>query len=448
MRVTVVGAGRVGLSTALSFAYIGHEVICVDNRKEAIEPLRRRRPTFFEPGIAELLQQTDIEFSDRLTPGAVSAPVLTVAVGTPPLPDGKADVSAVESVASEVASLLPAGRSTIFVIKSTVPPGTSRRVQDLIDDSLAADRTSVSVAANPEFLRGSTSLLDTLCPDRIVLGTSDADARHALTELYRPIIEQQFPLPAPISHPKRPARVPVVLTTPVNAELIKYVSNAFLAARLSFVNEIAGLADRIGADITEVMKGVGLDPRIGSSYLEAGVGWGGPCFGKDTSALLSLGEENGYEMPVLQSTIIANDRQRRAVVGKLERALGGLTGRTIGVLGLAYKAGTDEVIDSPALAVASGLIEAGAHVRGFDPMAEATARTKYPHLQIEYCDAPLDTARGCDALVVMCDWPEFKDLPLERLAAAMRGKILLDARNALERRSVEGSGLTYLGMGR
>jgi len=448
MQVTVVGAGRVGLSTALSFAYIGHEVTCVDNRKEAIEPLRRRRPTFFEPGIAELLQQTDIEFSDRLTRGAAAAPVLTVAVGTPPLPDGKADVSAVESVASEVASLLPAGRSTVFVIKSTVPPGTSRRVQDLIDDSLAADGTSVSVAANPEFLRGSTSLLDTLCPDRIVLGTSDADASDALTELYRPIIEQRFPLPAPISHPKRPARVPVMLTTPVNAELIKYVSNAFLAARLSFVNEIAGLADRIGADITEVMKGVGLDPRIGSSYLEAGVGWGGPCFGKDTSALLSLGEENGYEMPVLQSTIMANDRQRRAVVGKLERALEGLNGRTVGVLGLAYKAGTDEVIDSPALAVASGLIEAGARVRGFDPMAEAAARTKYPHLQIEYCDAPLDTARGCDALVVMCDWPEFMDLPFERLAAAMRGKILLDARNALERSSVEGSGLTYLGMGR
>jgi len=239
-----------------------------------------------------------------------------------------------------------------------------------------------------------------------------------------------------------------VQTTPVNAELIKYVSNAFLAARLSFVNEIAGLADRIGADITEVMKGVGLDPRIGSSYLEAGAGWGGPCFGKDTSALLSLGEENSYEMPVLESAIIANDRQRRAVVEKLARALGGLSGRSIGVLGLAYKAGTDEVIDSPALAVASGLIEAGARVRGFDPMAEEAARTKYPHLQIEYGDTPLDTAQGCDALVVMCDWPEFKQLPFGRLAAAMRGKVLLDARNALERRAVEESGLTYLGMGR
>jgi len=448
MQVTVVGAGRVGLSTALSFAYIGHEVTCIDNREEAIEPLRRGRPTFFEPGIAELLQRTDVQFSDRLTRDAAAAPVMMVAVGTPPLPDGKADISAVESVASGLASLLPAGRRSVFVIKSTAPPGTSRHVQDLIDDSLAADGASVSVAANPEFLRGSTSLLDTLCPDRIVLGTGDEGSRETLTELYAPIIEQRFPLPTPITHPKRPATVPVVQTTPVNAELIKYVSNAFLAARLSFVNEIAGLADRIGADITEVMKGVGLDPRIGSGYLEAGVGWGGPCFGKDTSALLRLGEENSYEMPVLESAIIANDRQRRAVVEKLARALGGLNGKTVGVLGLAYKAGTDEVIDSPALAVASGLIEAGARVRGFDPMAEEAARTKYPHLQIEYGDTPLDSAQGCDALVVMCDWPEFKQLPLGRLAAAMRGKVLLDARNALERQAVEEGGLTYLGMGR
>jgi UDPglucose 6-dehydrogenase len=448
MQVTVLGAGRVGLSTALSFAYVGHEVTCIDKREDALAPLRRRQPTFYEPGIAHLLQQTDVRFCDRLTPESASAPVVMVAVGTPPLADGRADLSSVESVASQIASLLPSGRKTIFLIKSTVPPGTSQRIQNLIDDSMAADGAAVTVAANPEFLRGGSSLMDTLCPDRIVLGTSDARSKAALLELYQPIIDQQFPLPSQVTRPNRTRPIPVVATTPLNAELIKYVSNAFLAARLSFVNEIAGLAERLGGDITEVMRGVGLDPRIGSSYLVAGVGWGGPCFGKDASALLRLAEDRNYEMPILQSTITVNERQRRAVVEKLERALGTLQGMTVGLLGLAYKADTDEVIDSPSLAVASWLAAAGAKVRGFDPMAEQAAKRWYPHIDIEYSNSALEAADGCDAVVVMCEWQQFRELPLRELARRMRGKILLDAKNYLERQSVEESGLTYYGMGR
>ena len=448
MQVTVVGAGRVGLCTALSFAHVGHRVTCVDKRDDAVDSLRRRQPTFFEPGVADLLRGTDVEFANSLSRESAAAPVIMVAVGTPPLPDGHADLSAVESVASSVASLTPAGRETTFVIKSTVPPGTCRRVQNLIDDSIAADGASVSVASNPEFLRGGSSIIDTLCPDRIVIGTADPRAEASLIELYRPIIDQRFPLPAGISHPDRTAPVPVVSTSLANAELIKYVANAFLAARLSFVNEVGGLAERVGADITEVMKAVGLDPRIGPRYLEAGIGWGGPCFAKDTSALLRLGEDHGYEMPVLQSTIAVNDRQRRSVVEKLEHALGPLGGKTVAVLGLAYKPDTDEVIDSPALAVAAGLVEAGARVRGYDPLAEQTARRWYPNLDIEYAESALEAARGCDAVLVMCEWPEFRRLPLGELASAMSGKLLLDGKNYLERRPVEESGLTYLGIGR
>jgi UDPglucose 6-dehydrogenase len=448
MQVTVVGAGRVGLCTALSFAHVGHSVTCIDNRGEAIDSLRRGRPTFFEPGVAELLRSTDVEFSHRFSAEAAAAPVIMVAVGTPPLADGHADLSAVESVASQVASLVPAAVESTFVVKSTVPPGTGRRVQNLLDDALAGDGASVSVAANPEFLRGGSSIVDTLCPDRIVIGTADPRAEASLVELYRPIVDQRFQLPAGVSRPDRPATVPVVSTSLANAELIKYVANAFLAARLSFVNEVGGLAERVGADITEVMKGVGLDPRIGPRYLEAGIGWGGPCFGKDTSALLRLGEDHGYDMPVLRSTIDVNDRQRRAVVDKLEKALGGLRDKTVAVLGLAYKPDTDEVIDSPALAVAAGLTDAGARVRGYDPMAERTARRWYPDLQIEYSASALDAARGCDAVLLMCEWPEFRHLPLREIAAAMRGRLLLDGKNYLDRRSVEQSGLNYLGMGR
>jgi UDPglucose 6-dehydrogenase len=448
MQVTVVGAGRVGLCTALSFAHVGHRVTCIDKRADAIDSLRRRQPTFFEPGVAELLHGTDVEFADRLTGESAAAPVIMVAVGTPPTPDGHADLSAVEAVASRIASLTPAGRETTFVIKSTVPPGSGRRVQNLLDDSLAGDGASVSVAANPEFLRGGSSIVDTLCPDRIVIGTADPRAEASLVELYRPIVDQRFPLPPGVSRPDRTAPVPLVSTSLANAELIKYVANAFLAARLSFVNEVGGLAERVGADITEVMQGVGLDPRIGPRYLEAGIGWGGPCFAKDTSALLRLGEDHDYEMPLLQSTIDVNDRQRRAVVQKLERAIGPLAGKTVAVLGLAYKPDTDEVIDSPALAVAAGLVEAGARVRGYDPQAEETARRWYPDLPIEYADSALEAAGGCDAVLVMCEWQEFRRLPLGELAARMRGDILLDGKNYLERRSVEESGLTYLGVGR
>jgi len=448
LRVTVLGAGRVGLTTALSLAYSGHEVTCIDKREDVLDSIRRGQPTFYEPGVAELLGQTNVQFSYPLTPESASARVLMVAVGTPPLADGRADLSAVESVASDVASLLPDGGNTVFTIKSTVPPGTSRWIQNLIDDSLAANNAKVTVAANPEFLRGSSSLMDTLCPDRIVLGTSDAASKATLLELYQPIVDQRFVFPAEITRPNRSRPVPVVTTTPLNAELIKYVSNAFLAARLSFVNEIAGLAERVGGDITQVMYGVGLDPRIGSSYLAAGVGWGGPCFGKDTSALLRLAEDNDYDMPVLQSTIAVNQRQRRAVVEKLERTLGTLQGKTVGLLGLAYKANTGEVHDSPALAVASGLTAAGARVRGYDPMAEAAAKRWYPHVDIEYSRSALEAAHDCDAVMVMCEWQEFKELPLPQLASVMKGKALLDAKNVLDRRSVEQSGLTYLGMGR
>ena len=446
MKVTVVGAGRVGLATALVFDHIGHDVACIDKDENLIGLLHRRELPFCEPGLAPLLEKCNIQFASEMTEGYANADVVMVAVGTPPLPDGQADLAAVRAVAQATVSLLRPGSQVTLVIKSTVPPGITDNIQRLVEEQLGHHDCRVVVATNPEFLRGGAAIVDTLYPDRIVIGAHDEGAKQRLQELYRSIVNRAF-LPVPDIRPANDRQsIPMVITTPVNAELVKYASNTFLVTRLSFVNELAGLAERVGGDIKEVVKGVGLDPRIGPHYMEAGIGWGGPCLGKDASALLRVGESHNYGMPMLRSAIEINRRQRRAVVEKLEQALGSLQDVTIGILGLAYKAGTDDITDSPGIEVASMLIAAGARVRGYDPRVAAKAARHNPSLRV--CSTIEEVTEGCDALILISNAQQFQEMPVAELGRLMRRRVLVDAKNLLDQRSVEAAGFTYLGLGR
>ena len=450
MRVTVAGMGRVGLTTALALEHLGHAVSAVDPDVLRVEGLRKGRLPFHEQGLASLWRYTRIETSPELRPEHLNSDVLLVAVGTPGLPDGRADLSAIESIGRRVGELANGSDGLVVAVKSTVPPGTTDRVQSLIDEGLrrSGSRAEVSAASNPEFLREGSALSDTLYPDRIVIGAHSSRAMAKLLEMYAPIIQQDFSAPEGTPRPAGCQSAPALTTTPVNAELIKYASNAFLATKLSFVNELAGLAESVGADIETIVAGIGYDPRIGPHYLRAGPGWGGPCLGKDARALLSVAGERGVEMSVVSAAVGANACQRRRLVERLAASLGSLRGTTIGILGLAFKANTDDLADSPALDVASALVEAGASVRCYDPMAEERARREFPQLGVQYEDSVEEASRGCDALVVMTDWDEFKHLPWGELGGRMRRRTVLDARNMLDRMAVEEAGFTYLGVGR
>jgi UDPglucose 6-dehydrogenase len=385
-----------------------------------------------------------------LPPEVAAHEVVMIAVPTPPLSDGHADLSAVGAVAKGVAEVIPDGAELILAIKSTVPPGTAESVQGMVDGILRQRKASgrIAVASNPEFLRQGSALADTLYPDRIVIGTSDSETEARLREMYDDILRQEFDPPAITPRPEGRARVPLISTRPVNAELIKYAANAFLATKLSFLNEIARLAEGLGADVTEVAQGVGLDPRIGQHYFQAGPGWGGPCLGKDARALLALAGDRGQEMPLLAGAVDSNTRQREHIVERLEEAVGSLRGATIGILGLSFKAGTDDTTDSPALDVASLLLQRGARVRSYDPLAEERAKKDHPELSIAYHHCPVQMSVGCDALLVMTEWEEFKNLSWADLGERMRKRTVLDARNLLDRQQVEAAGFTYFGIGR
>jgi UDPglucose 6-dehydrogenase len=342
------------------------------------------------------------------------------------------------------------GRAYTVVVKSTVPIGTNRRVANVIHRALRdrANAAKVLIASNPEFLREGQALYDFLYPDRIVVGAEDAEAVDVLRRLYRPILEQTFDPPDFLPRPRGFPLPPLVTTDPINAEMIKYAANAFLALKISFINEIAGLCERLGADVTEVARGIGLDPRIGPLFLQAGLGWGGSCFPKDTAALLAMAKEHGYEMPIVAAAREMNFRQRLRAVEKLQEALKGVRGRIIGILGLAFKPGTDDVRESPALDVIRILCERGAHVRAHDPMALDKARRALNGLEVEFFSDPYALAEGAEALLLVTDWPEYRRLDLTRLAKLMRTPVLLDGRNVFDPNEARKAGFLYLGIGR
>lgn len=446
MRVTVVGAGYVGLATTAALAWVGHEVACVEADPKKVDLLARGEVPFHEPHLPDLLSRVRdrVRFTTCYEEALAGSRVAFVCVGTPPLPDGSPDLSQVRAAARALGEHLDAS-PVVVATKSTAPIGNGSWVAMLVRDAYRrrngrSGPAPFAVASTPEFLREGSALRDALYPDRVVVGADEPWAVDVLREVLDPIVEQSFPAPPFLPRP-RPARpVPFVVTDLVSAELVKYAANAFLAVRVSFANEVAELAERVGADVRAVLQGIGLDRRIGTHYLEPGVGWGGSCLGKDTAALLATAREYGLTLPVTEAARLVNDRQRERVVHKLLEELRVLKGRVVGLLGLAFKPHTDDLRDSPALDVARRLAQRGAFVRAHDPAALPRARAEYPDLA-EYCDTVEELAEEADALVLVTTWPQYLELPWAEVARRMRTRLVLDARNVLDHAAVGSAGL-------
>lgn len=431
MNVAVIGTGYVGLGTAALLAHIGHTVTGIDISEEKIAMLQRAEVPIHEPGLNDLLASVQGRLTWTTSYDAVAtADVVFICVGTPPGQDGTPDLQYVVSAAASIAPHLN-GHTQVIVNKSTVPIGTGDYVTRLLEENSAtfhAERHAV--VSNPEFLREGTALHDSLYPDRIVLGGSPEAVAH-MTRLYAPLIEQTFVAPASAPRPEAYMRPAVVKTTLQSAEMIKYAANAFLALKISFANEIAGLSERVGADIEEVMTGIGMDTRIGSRFLNAGLGWGGSCFGKDTQGLISAGNEHNYDMPILQAAITVNYRQRQDVLQKLIRQLKTLKGKRIGMLGMAFKPDTDDLRDAPAHDLIERLHALGATVVAHDPVAMPRASREWAHLTYQEAGSIEEAFDRADAVIVATEWTDYRTLDWNALTPRMRRPLIIDARNII-----------------
>jgi UDPglucose 6-dehydrogenase len=457
MRITVIGTGYVGLVTGACLSFVGHRVTCVDSDEAKVATLCDGGVPFYEPYLAELIalskERGGLDFTTDLCGPIAASEVIFIAVGTPPLPNGASDLRYLEMAANGIGAAMDAGHPRLVINKSTVPVGCGNLVETLIREGIMeAGRTRPSgirfaVASNPEFLREGSAILDSLYPDRIVVGSDDPDARAVLESLYRPIIEQSFAAPAFLPRPEHMTAVPLVATTLTSAEMIKYAANAFLAMKISFANEIANICERVGAEVVEVARGIGLDSRIGSRFLNAGIGWGGSCFGKDLQSLTHTAGEYGYRPRLLEAAQEVNACQRQLVLQKLQEKLFVLKGRTIGLLGLAFKPDTDDLRDAPSLEIAGRLLQMGARVRAYDPIAMDACRKQHPELRIQYCDSVEGVADGADAMVIVTEWDEFRNLDWTSLAHRMAQAILIDGRNLFDDESLRRAGFDYSGIG-
>lgn len=455
MRVCVIGTGYVGLVTGACLAHTGHDVICVDNNEEKVKMMKAGRSPIFEPGLSEIMESAieagNIEFTTDLGAGVAHGDILFIAVGTPPLPTGESDTRYVEAVARGIGSHLSDGYKVI-VNKSTVPIGSGDWVRMIVLDGMAerqktlGDTASASTAefdvvSNPEFLREGSAVYDTFNPDRIVLGSNAAKALEMMQELYLPIVERKFAEDASLPP------VPIVLTDLNSAEMIKYAANSFLATKISFINEVANICDRVGADVTQVAKGIGLDSRIGEKFLQAGIGWGGSCFPKDVSALVHTADDYGYDAQLLKATVDVNKRQRLLALEKLQKELKILKGKTIGLLGLTFKPDTDDMRDAPSLLLIDNLNRLGAKVKAYDPIVSSSGlRDGLTGVVVETDVERL--ADGCDALVLVTDWQQFLTLDYEAMSKSMNAPVMIDGRNFLDRNKLEAVGFRYVGVGR
>jgi UDPglucose 6-dehydrogenase len=432
MRIAMIGTGYVGLVSGACFADFGHEVCCVDKDSSKIDGLNQGRMPIWEPGLEALVkanaERGRLTFSKELAGGVKGAEAVFIAVGTPARRgDGHADLTFVFEAVRELAKVIQPG--TVVVTKSTVPVGTGDRIAEILREEGVAD---ISVASNPEFLREGAAIADFKHPDRIVVGAEDAHAEDVLKEIYRPLFLN---------------RAPILITGRRTAELTKYAANAFLAVKISFINEIADLCEAVDADVQDVARGIGLDNRIGPKFLHAGPGYGGSCFPKDTLALLQTADKFGVDQRIVRTTVQVNDDRKAAMVERVAKALGGeLQGKSIGVLGLAFKPNTDDMRDAPSIPLINGLIAGGARVRAFDPVAREQAEKVIK--QVEFASDAYAAARDADALVIVTEWDEFRALNLEKLAQVMRGKVLVDLRNVYDREDAAEAGLAYSGVGR
>jgi UDPglucose 6-dehydrogenase len=450
MKVCVVGTGYVGLTTGVSLAFLGHDVVCVDLDENKVEMLRAGRSPIYEPHMDALLAEAAerLRFTTDYADGVPGADVVFIAVQTPSLPDGNPDLRHLRSAAETVGRHV-GGDFTVVVNKSTVPIGSSNWVDSILRESF--ERThgrradgEFSVASNPEFLREGVAIFDSLYPDRIVVGSDNPRSLDVLNRLYRAVLNQTFTPPTFLPRPGEVGAVPMVSTDLASAELIKYAANAFLATKISFINEIGRLAGKVGADITQVARGIGLDARIGPRFLEPGVGWGGSCFGKDTAALITTAEEYHNDMPIVRAAREVNRQQRMIVVDRLLDELRILKGRKIGLLGLAFKPDTDDMRDSPAIDIARQLLARGARVALHDPVAAERFRREQPDLEPHLAVTVDDVFDDSDAVVLITKWDQYLDLDWGKFVGLMRTPVLLDGRHCLEPARLERLGYRYL----
>ncbi|MBW4669614.1 MAG: UDP-glucose/GDP-mannose dehydrogenase family protein [Cyanomargarita calcarea GSE-NOS-MK-12-04C] len=461
MRVCVIGTGYVGLVTGACLAHIGHDVICIDNNEEKVKLMKSGQSPIFEPGLSEIMQSAiqsgKVQFSSDIAAGVAHGEILFIAVGTPPLPTGESDTRYVEAVARSIGANLDGGYKVI-VNKSTVPIGSGDWVRMIVLDGIAERQKTLvtaggapmdklpeiaefDVVSNPEFLREGSAVYDTFNPDRIVLGGNSQKAIALMKQLYAPIVERNFAEDKTLQH------VPVLATDLSSAEMIKYAANAFLATKISFINEVANICDRVGADVTQVAKGIGLDSRIGNKFLNAGIGWGGSCFPKDVSALIHTADDYGYEAQLLKAAVSVNERQRLIALEKLQQALKILKGKTVGLLGLTFKPDTDDLRDAPALNLIEQLNRLGAKVKAYDPIISQTGmRHGLTGVLVE--TDPERLADGCDALVLVTEWDQFSNLDYTKMAKLMSHPVMIDGRNFLDPEKMIRAGFQYVGVGR
>lgn len=437
MKIAVVGSGYVGLVSGACFSEMGVEVVCIDTDPEKIDKLRRGVIPIYEPGLEAIVRKNTaagrLSFGTDLAACADETDIVFIAVGTPPGPDGEADLQYVEQVARTFGSVIT--HYTLLVTKSTVPVGTSRRIRDIVDEELARRGVEVpfDVASNPEFLKEGSAIKDFMSPDRVVVGADSERAREAMRRLYRPFLLNNFR---------------VIFMDIASAEMTKYAANCMLATRISFMNDIANLCEIVGADVNMVRKGIGSDARIGNKFLYPGCGYGGSCFPKDVKALAHTAHEHGYTMQVIEAVERVNERQKSIVFDKLQLALGDLRGKTVAVWGLAFKPETDDIREAPALVVIDRLLEAGATVRAYDPVAANESRRRLGEERVYHAASMYEAAEGADAVALITEWKQFRMPDWTLLRSAMRDNIIVDGRNILDKEEALNAGFRYYGIGK
>jgi UDPglucose 6-dehydrogenase len=433
MHIGVIGSGYVGLVTGACFAEFGVYVTCIDKDAGKIESLEKGMIPFYEPGLEDLVkrnvQQGRLMFSTRIEDAVESSLVIFIAVGTPPRGDGSVDLSYVEEVARQIAGAM--NDYKVIVTKSTVPVGTGEKIKEIIGKTLKK-KINFDVVSNPEFLREGSAIEDFMRPNRVIIGSGSEQASAIMKDLYRPLYLIEAPF---------------VITNNETAELIKYASNSFLAVKISFINEIANLCEKVGADVHMVAKGMGLDGRIGSKFLHAGPGYGGSCFPKDTIALLQIGEEHKIDMSIVRSAVNANAKQRELMTAKIGKALGDMKGKKIGILGLSFKPNTNDMREAPSLYIINHLLEKGAEVQAFDPVAMKDAEALLTS-SVKFCDNAYDALKGADAGVLITEWNQFRSLDLKTIRGNMKQPVFFDLRNVYEPAVMRGLGFTYYCVGR
>ncbi len=432
MNISVIGSGYVGLITGACFAEFGLNVTCVDKDEKKIRLMKKGMISFYEPGLEELLQRNikakRIHFTTSIGEAVDSSLVVFIAVGTPPRGDGSAEMKYVEDVSKEIAGHLKSYK--VIVTKSTVPVGTGEKVRKIISENLEKD-VDFDVVSNPEFLREGAGIEDFMRPNRVVIGASSNQAVAIMKDLYRPLYLIE---------------TPIVITDVKTAELIKYASNAFLATKISFINEIANLCESVGANVQTVAKAMGLDRRIGSKFLHAGPGYGGSCFPKDTLALMQIGKENNVGLRVIEATVKANEFQKQKAADKIIKTLGKLSDKTVCILGLSFKPNTNDLRDAPSLFIIRRLLKAGAKINAYDPVAMKDAKREFP--EITCCKDAYEAAKGADAVVIVTEWNQFRNLDFNKIKKVAKGEFFFDLRNIYEPGKLVKMGFKYYSVGK